>query len=177
MPVSFLPLLLPVIALGALVISAFKGIKFFLATVACVAVVIIGILSIFYIPGIYYFMKASSGVPSDQYRYARWLENHSDAINQWILWPVEPKVLEGYHWIDRAAESGYTPAIYIKGIRLKYGEHVPMPPNWNGAGGNVFPQPDVGQPFIDQALKLGFKPSVAEDSYYWRVYRGQDPNG
>jgi hypothetical protein len=29
--------------------------------------------------------------------------------------------------------------MYALGVRLKYGDHVPKPPGWTGAAGNVFP--------------------------------------
>jgi hypothetical protein len=70
----------------------------------------------------------------------------------------------------------------MKGVRLKYGEHVPKSSGWTGAGGNHFPQPELGQKFIDEALASGFRPlpGVDEEVYYWHVYRGlyhNDPSG
>jgi len=63
MPVSFLPLLLPLIAIVVMAVSAFKGMKVFLRATLCVVVVFLGILSIFYIPGVYLYLKASSVIP------------------------------------------------------------------------------------------------------------------
>ena len=182
MPVSLLPIIIPLIALVAIIWSAFKGKKAFLATTACVLGFFALLLSSQFIPGLLLRAKANDGDVAAQYRYARWLENHSEKINELLLWPSSPQVLEGYSWIDRAAEAGHLPSIYMKGIRLKYGNHVPEPQEWNGPGGNHFPQPELGQKYIDEALSKGFRPlsDVGEEYYYWHVYRGLyyiDPNG
>ena len=182
MPVSLLPIVTPLIALIAIVWSAFKGKKALVVTSGCVCGFFFLFLSSHFVPGWLLRAKANNGDVAAQYRYARWLENHSEKINEFLLWPSSPQVLEGYAWIDRAAEAGHLPSIYMKGIRLKYGEHVPRPQEWNGPSGNHFTQPELGQRYIDEALGKGFKPltDVEEEYYYWHVYRGmyyKDPNG
>jgi hypothetical protein len=37
-----------------------------------------------------------------------------------------------YAWLEKAAAQDYPPAVWLVGVRLKYGLHVPRPPNWNG---------------------------------------------
>jgi hypothetical protein len=56
-------------------------------------------------------------------------------------------------------------------VRLKYGDHVPRPPDWDGPGGNHFPQPQRGQLLIDKALRLGYQPTIKEEYFYWQQYR------
>ena len=180
MPVSFLPLLLPLIFLAFLIWGAFGGWKRFRSTALCIFVVVIVVLAPFHIPGAILRLQAGGSDPHAKYRYARWLENTPEAVGSVILWPVQPNVLEGYRWLERAAEQDFAPALYVQGVRLKYGTHVPEPEGWSGPGGNVFPQPNRGQELIDRALSLGFQPMVKEEWYYWQVYRGthyRDPHG
>jgi hypothetical protein len=66
-----------------------------------------------------------------------------------------------------------SPALYTLGVRLKYGHHVPEPANWKGPAGNVFPRPDKGQPLIDRARRLGYRPPGREEWHYMEVYRGR----
>ena len=98
-----------------------------------------------YIPGWWLHRYAAAGDPVAQYRYAQWLENHSETINQFVLWPVHPDVLGGFSWLEKAANQNYPPAVWLVGVRLKYGIAVPEQPDWSGPGGNVFPQPERGQ--------------------------------
>jgi TPR repeat protein len=84
--------------------------------------------------------------------------------------------LGGYTWLAKAAAQDYPPAVWLVGVRLKYGILVPMPKDWNGPGGNVFPQPERGQQMIDHAVNdLGFKPTTNEESYYFQHYRRDLP--
>jgi TPR repeat protein len=116
--------------------------------------------------------QANRGDPVAQYELARWTENHCEQLGSVILWPCEPDVLGGFAWLEKAAAQDYPPAVYLLGVRIKYGEHVPKPPDWNGSAGNAFPQPEKGQKMIDRALQLGFKPPPGDEvSYYMRVYR------
>jgi hypothetical protein len=81
-------------------------------------------------------------------------------------------VLGGYAWLEKAAAVDYPPAVYAKGVRLKFGQHVPRPADWEEPpGGNVFPQPERGQALIDKAIRLGYQPTIDEDYFYWRQYR------
>lgn len=66
------------------------------------------------------------------------------------------------------ADKRWHPAL---GIRLKYGMFVPKPNDWNGPAGNVFPQPERGQEWIDRAIRGGYQPTTQEEWYYWQVFR------
>jgi TPR repeat protein len=116
--------------------------------------------------------RASSGDPASQYELARWHENYCDAIQAWIVWQCETDVRSGYVWLEKAADQDYPPAVYMLGVRLKYGEHVPRPAGWNGPEGNWFPQPERGQELIDRAIRLGFRPYRDERIVYMRIFRG-----
>ena len=148
-----------------------KGRKAFLiAASVSASLIIIFFLSV-YVPGWVLGAKAKAGDAEAQYELARWTEGHCEQIGEVILWPCEPDVLGGYAWLEKSAGQDYPPALFALGVRLKYGDHVPQPPNWSGPGGNVFPQPERGQKLIDRAQALGFRPSVEEQYYYWMVYR------
>ena len=171
MPVSFLPLITWIVILAFVIGSAFRGRKAF-CRAAIVSAIIVGfILLAVYVPGWILWVRAANGDPQSQYEYARWTENHSEQVNTIILWPESPDVLGGYRWLKKAADQEYPPALFAIGVRLKYGMHVPQPPDWDGPGGNVFRQPDRGQQFIDHAHELGYKESVDEESFYWQRYR------
>jgi len=117
-------------------------------------------------------IKANRGDAVSQYELARWTENHCSQISVVILWPSQSDVLGGYEWLEKAAQQDYPPALWMVGIRLKYGIHVPRPLNWKGPAGNVFPQPERGQQMIDRAIELGFEPPrIDEEGYYYQVYR------
>jgi hypothetical protein len=144
-----------------------------IAAVASISVVIAFVLSV-YVPGWLLMPKAHSGDPHAQYELARWTENHCYQINEYLFWPCDlsgDNTLDGYAWLERAAVQDYPPAVWLVGVRLKYGIHVPRPANWTGASGNVFPQPERGQEMIDHAIQLGFQPPADEENYYDRAYR------
>src|SRR5947209_2282821 len=105
-----------------------------------------------YVPGWILMVKANRGDAQAMFELARWTENHDEQIGAVILWPFTPDVLGGYEWLEKSASLDYPPAIYALGVRLKYGEHVPRPANWDGAEGNYFPQPERGQAYIDRAI-------------------------
>jgi hypothetical protein len=179
MAVSFIPLLLPLLIAGVLIYGAKGGWRRFLKTLTGSALVVGLVLAPFFVPGLILKSKAEEGDAKAQYRFARWLENTPESIGSIILWPFAPEVLEGYAWLEKSANGGFLAAIYVQGVRLKHGIHVPKPTGWTGPSGNVFPQPEIGRALIEKALSHGFKPSSAdsEASYYWQVYRGYDPNG
>jgi len=182
MPVSPLPILIPLLLVIVLIVASMKGRKVFFRSAVVVASFIIFILSFFYIPGVLLYFRATQNDLDAQYKYARWLENNPEDINEVMFWPINPNVLEGYFWIDKAADQGHLPSLYIKGVRLKYGDHVPQPEDWDGPGGNHFPQPARGQKCIDEAIEKGFRPvkNLEEEFYYTHLYRGlyhKDPNG
>ncbi len=171
MPVSLFPVVIPVLIFVALVYSALKGRKAFGATCIVVLALLTIIISVLTVPGTILKGQAIRGNPRAQYKYAKWCENQSDRINGVILWPSAPDVESGYNWLERAAKQDYPPALYALGVRLKYGDFVPKPFKWEGPDGNVFSQPKRGQPYIDRALKLGYKPLVEERIFYWQVFR------
>ncbi len=171
MPASLFPLLLPILFVVLLIRGALRGKRTFLRAIAIVACIIAVVALPFYIPGWWFMLRSLSGNGSAMYELARWRENHCGKINSFILWPCSPNVEAGYRALERSAATGYTPAIYALGARLKYGDHVPKPDGWNGPSGNVFDQPEKGQPLIDQALRAGFAPTVEERFFYWQVFR------
>lgn len=181
MPVSPLPLLLPLLICIALIYGAIGGWRRFSKALVGIALAVGVILAPFFVSGLILRIQAGAGSSKAQYRYARWLENTPDSLGAIMLWPFPPDVLGGYKWLEKSADGGYPPAIYAQGVRLKHGIHVPEPVGWTGPGGNVFPQPEKGQKLIDKALELGFRtPYQPEGSFYWHVYRGlyqRDPNG
>jgi hypothetical protein len=171
MPVSPFSLLLPLVFLAFLTWGTFRGKKAFLGTLAGVVAVIIDITVPFYLRGWWLMFCGSRGDGAALYELARWHENHCERIGVFILWPGTPDVMAGYRALERGAAMGYPPATYALGVRLKYGDYVPEPPGWTGPNGNVFPQPDKGQPLIDQALRAGYKPKVEERRFYWQEFR------
>ena len=172
MPVSYLPCITPFLLLAIPLLLLFKSRR----AAAIGAVVCASLLAVFllfvYIPGWYWLSQARAGNPQAQYRYAQWLENHTEKIQTVLLWPSDPDVLGGYSWLEKAAAQEYPPAVWLVGVRLKYGIAVPEPPNWNGPGGNVFPQPQRGQSLIDHAVHdLRYEPPGDEEFFYNQHYR------
>lgn len=172
MPVSYVPLLIPaLLVLLPLVLGLKKGRRAFLLS-AFAAVVLFSLLLLrVFVPGWILTARAKGGEAKAQYELARWTENYCEQLNTFVFWPCTSDVLGGYAWLEKSAAQDYPPALFALGVRLKYGEHVPEPPNWSGPGGNVFPQPERGQKYIDRALQLGFRPPVHEEYFYWQVYR------
>lgn len=84
-----------------------------------------------------------------------------------IPWDEAPDVAAGYDWLARAANGNHPEALYALGVRIKLGMFTP--PNWTAS------VPDVprGQALIDKAIRLGYRPKIEEDFYYWKVYRGR----
>ncbi|MFN9718969.1 MAG: hypothetical protein ACK58L_09770, partial [Planctomycetota bacterium] len=148
-----------------------KGRKPFLRATAVSASIVLLLLLWVYVPGWSLMWKANRGEPAAMYDLARWTETHDEQIKEFILWPISPDVLGGYAWLERAAALDYPPAVYAVGVRLKYGDHVPRPPGWNGPAGNHFPQPERGQVLIDKAIQFGYEPSINEEYFYWQQYR------
>jgi|GEM_PF-6721667 len=172
MPVSYLPCVTPLLLLTIPLLCLVRGRRAFYIG-ASISVGLFALLFLWvYVPGWILMSQAHRGDPAAQYELARWTENHCERLGSVILWPCEPDVLGGFAWLEKAAAQDYPPAVYLVGVRLKHGEHVPKPPDWNGPGGNHFPQPERGQKMIDLALDLGFRPPPGDEvSYYMRVYR------
>jgi TPR repeat protein len=172
MPVSYVPDVVTFLIIAALVYGSLGGWSRFRWALLGVLVVVGALVGPIYQRGIQLCRLAKSGDARAQYRYARWLENTPEEIGSRILWPTGPDVMGGYAWLERSAAAGYPPAIYLLGVRLKYGEFVPEPKGWKGPGGNVFPQPERGQKLIDQAARAGFhRPASGDYTYYFTVYR------
>jgi hypothetical protein len=171
MPVSFVPLILPIALVGIPLLLLLKSKKAcIVASVISVAILSLIFLSV-YVPGWLLMRKAHGGDPAAIYELARWTENHDERIGEFTLWPFRPNVLGGYALLEKAAAADYPPALYALGVRLKYGDHVPRPPGWKGPGGNVFPQPERGQALIDKAIELGYEPTIKEAYFYFLQYR------
>jgi len=172
MPVSYLPCLTPLLLIGIPLALLFKN-RRSAGIAAIISALLVGafMLSI-YVPGWYLHSRAAAGNPVAQYRYAQWLENHSEDVGSVILWPGEPDVYGGFEWLQKAAAQNYPPAVSLVGARLKEGIFVPQPPNWAGPGGNVFAQPSRGQPLIDHAINdLGYNPPADAWAFYYQHYR------
>lgn len=171
MPASPLPLIFPALLILVPLFYLAAGKKSFRRACAGSASVLAVLFLSVYVPSWVQMLKASFGDPAATYELARWTEKHDEQLGQFILWPATPDVLGGYKILEKSAAMGYPPAIYALGVRLKHGIHVPCPADWDGPGGNCFPQPDRGQALIDQALSLGYRPSTSEELFYFGVYR------
>jgi hypothetical protein len=153
---------------------------FAIASGLSVSVLLWLVLSV-YVPGWTLRVRAGRGDPQAQYDYARWTETHCIQLTQVLLWPCfflgdgREDALEGYAWLERAAAQDYPPAVWLVGVRLKYGYNVPRPARWPAnESGNYFPQPERGQQMIDRAIRLGFQPPADEERYYWKVFQRPD---
>ncbi len=166
MPVSFLPVIFPALLIGVPLLFLVKGRRQFPRVTALSTSIVLLLLLSVYVPGWVLMFRASRGDPAAMYELARWTEKHDNVIGEYILWPMTPDVLGGYAWLERAANRDYPPATYALGVRIKYGIHVPRPPDWNGPAGNVFDQPLRGQALIDKAIELGYRPTVDEEDFY-----------
>ena len=172
MPVSYFPLLFAAVLIGLpLVTWRFGSRKHAARVFGSCCLVLALLMGWVFLPGLAHSIGARAGTPRAQYEYARWLENHCSLLQAWLPVPCDCDVESGYLWLERAAEGDYTPAIYMLGVRLKYGIHVPRPEDWSGPGGNTFPQPERGQVLIDEALKRGFRPRASEASEYFKAFR------
>ncbi len=172
MPISYLPCITPLLLLAIPLLCLASGRRAFLIGTSISIALVALLISWVYVPGWMLMSPANRGDPAAQYELARWTENHSEQLGRAILWPGKPDVLGGFAWLEKAAAQNHPPAVYLVGVRLKYGQHVPRPSGWDGPAGNHFPQPEKGQKMIDRALELGFKPPYGdEQSYYNRFYR------
>lgn len=172
MPVSYLPVITFLLLFGVPIFGLLRGRKSFRVGAAISVGLFTLVFLCVYVPGWSLMPSAFRGDPAAQYKLARWTENHCEQIGSVVLWPCSPDVLSGFAWLEKSAAQDYPPAMYLVGVRLKHGIHVPMPRDWNGPGGNVFLQSDRGQKLIDRALQLGFVPPNGDErGYYWQVYR------
>jgi len=171
MPVSPVPVVFPAILILVAALLFLKSARAGRNASLVAAGIVLVILLRSFVPGSVLFVRAALGSLPAQYEFARWRENHSEQIGELVIWPFSPDVLGGYASLVKAANAGYPPAVFALGVRLKYGDHVPRPENWTGAGGNHFPQPERGQALIDQAIEAGYKPKTAEARFYWQEYR------
>lgn len=172
MPVSYLPCFSWFLLIGIPLLFLIHGKRAFKRAAAVSAGLAVAFLLSVFVPGWILWARATGGNSAAQYELARWKENHCERIQAVLLWPCSPDVLGGYEWLERSASHDYPPALFVLGVRLKYGHHVPRSENWRGPAGVVFfPQPERGQAYIDRALELGFDPGMDEQYYYGAVYR------
>jgi TPR repeat protein len=123
------------------------------------------LLSIF-LPGAWLAWQANRVDLSAMYRYAQWLDNHNSRLAQILLWAPDGDTARSLHWLQKAADQDFVPAIYVVGVRFKNGCGVPRPENWTGPGGNVFAQPEIGQPLIDKAIRMGYVPRYDDENAF-----------
>lgn len=171
MPASPMPLLLPLLLIVVPVLCLIKGLKPFLRAATGSVLILLCLFLWVYVPGWILMCRSSFGDPAATYELAGWTESHCEQIGTFILWPCPPDVLGGYALLEQAAQSDYPLAVYAVGVRLKHGIHVPRPPDWNGPEGNVFEQPERGQKHIDKAIRLGYRPTLSEDIFYFHQFR------
>ena len=172
MPVSYLPCLTPILLIGVPMLLLLASRRAAVGAAAISVLLVAAFLLSIYIPGWRFHARAAAGDPVAQYQYAQWLENHSEDVEQVLPMPAEPDVYGGFAWLQKAAAHNYPPAVWLVGARLKYGIFVPEPPHWTGPGGNVFPQPSVGQPLIDHAVNdLRYRAPADAEQFYWQHYR------
>jgi TPR repeat protein len=174
MPVSFLPLLPLALAVFA-AIAAMKAStrRSRSVWVLVMAAAILGWPTVVYIHGLVLYARASDANPGAQLRYAKWLENHAETINTWMIWPAAPDVESGFKWVRRAAWNGDPEAMYALGTRLKYSTFVPELSDADLPHGTVFQVPADAQIWIDRAIAAGYKPPAGftEQQFYFCVYR------
>ena len=171
MPVSPWPILFPVLLIAVPLLYLPFGIQRFVRARNRSLIILACLFAWIYVPGAMYYCRAALGDSAGMYELARWTEQHDDRLGECILWPIEPDTLGGYAWLEKSASRSYPPAVYALGVRLKLGVFVPEPPGWTGPAGNCFPQPERGQPLIDQAIGLGYQPTIPEEQFYFGVYR------
>ena len=107
MPVSLLPLIVPLLLIGIPLLFLMKGQKASLiAASVSASLIIIFFLSV-YAPGWALAAKANAGDAKAQYELARWTERHCEQISEFILWPCEADVLGGYEWLEKSAGRDY----------------------------------------------------------------------
>ena len=109
--------------------------------------------------------SAKSGDPKSEFELSRWYRTKR------LFGQGAPDLNMSYFWVRRAADHRYPPALYTLGAMYKMGLYVPDSPSSLQVRVGV-PQPDLelGQMYIDDALRLGFKPPVPEDWFYNTVY-------
>ncbi|NNM86561.1 MAG: hypothetical protein HKL96_12500 [Phycisphaerales bacterium] len=171
MPVSWLPIITPFLCIAVPLLLLLKSKRAALIAAGVAVVLLAAFILSVYGPGWWWQYRADRGDPVAEYRYAQWLENHSEQMWEVIPWWGSPDVLGGYAWLKKAAAQNYPPAVWLVGERLKHGEFVPQPA-WSVPAGNVYAQPERGQRLIDHAIHdLGFKPPCKGEVYYWQYYR------
>ena len=167
MPVSPFPLVLSALLIGVPLLFATRGRKSFLRACAVSVSIVLLLFLWVYTPGWVLMIQARRGDPAAMYELARWTEKHDAELGRFILWPVDPDVLGGYAWLERAAALDYPPALYAMGVRLKHDWFVPHQPEC----GDCLPPSERGQQLIDKALRLGYQPTIEERYFYWLQYR------
>jgi hypothetical protein len=172
MPVSLVPCITPLLLIGIPLLLLLRSGRAAKVGAICSVCALALLLLVIYVPGWRLHARAAGGDAAAQYRYAQWLENHSEQLGSVILWPSEPDVFGGYAWLEKAAAQDYPPAVWLVGVRLKQDMFVLEPPGSTKPTSNASPRPDRGQAMIDRAVnQLGYKPPASEDTFYWQHYR------
>ena len=180
MPVDVCPCFTCLLLVGVPLLFLRVGGRAAAIAAAISALLVAGFFLALYIPGWRLRSRAQTGDPVAEYQYAQWLDEVHPAYDP--PQPVVPMHLageyDGFAWLQKAAAQNYPPAVWLVGVRLKYGIAVPEPADWHGPGGNVFAQPDVGQPLIDHAINdLDFHAPADEPQFYFeqRYLKGAPP--
>ncbi len=165
-PVSYFPVFMALLLTVGPVAMLLKGPLAFFSSLAASVAFLAVLFGWVYITGSLLQIGAMRGDARSQYEYARWVACHRDSICDIIAVPISaPNQLESFAWLERAAAQQYPPALWLTGVRLKYGLFVPVPPHWNGPG-DLFPQPKRGQVLIDRAKEFGYMPPTGDEEQY-----------
>jgi len=107
MPVSLLPIVIPLFTVILAICFLRRRPKVSILIITGVICAHIAFILYHYVPGWILHVEAKSGNPCSQYKYARWLENHTEPIQNVMIWPVDPDVISGYEWLAKAADKKY----------------------------------------------------------------------
>ncbi len=159
MPVSLVPIIFPLTVMIGGIVSCrmIKRTRDRCLVIGACSFLVFGVPMYQYAKGGVLHRMAMSGNHKMEFAYAQWLECHCEAINTVVLFPCDWH--SGSPWLDRAAAGGYPPAMFTKGVKLK----------WHGVPSDQERQ--QGQRLIDSARTLGYNPRVPEENYEFAVYR------
>jgi hypothetical protein len=165
MPVDYTPLLIIVVAIGLPIwLTARYGRRIGLLSASAEFVIFLVMILSVYAPAWQLKAKAKRGDPVAAYQLSKWY---------WTNW-IARHVTGGdpsssFRWLEKSADGKYAPALYTLGVMYKEGTFVP--PESQAVNASVpHPQPQRGQKLIDEAIALGYRPTVPEEQYFNTVF-------